>query len=175
VRSSRFEPSIGPPAGLRRRKLCNRILAERPDEVHAIHLLGLIPYQSGNLGDAIEQLRRAVELAPAAALFRINPGETCRLAGRADEAVAHARRALEPNPKNPGALNNLGIALYNLGTTLRDLERPQEAVAAYSRAPAEAPNDPAALDDLALVLKRFGAAARHLNQIPDRQCGFRWA
>jgi tetratricopeptide (TPR) repeat protein len=34
------------------------------------------------------------------------------LAGRADEAVAQARRALGLDPKNPGALNNLGIALY---------------------------------------------------------------
>jgi Flp pilus assembly protein TadD len=92
--------------------LCNRILAERPEEAHAIHLPGLIAYQSGNLGDAIEQLPRAVELAPAAPLFRTNLGEICRLAGRADEAVAQARRALGLNPKNPGALNNLGIALY---------------------------------------------------------------
>jgi tetratricopeptide (TPR) repeat protein len=91
--------------------LCNRILPERPDEAHAIHLPGLITCQSGNLGDAIEQLRRAVELAPAVPLFRTNLGEICRLAGRADEAVAPAPRALGLNSKNPGALNNHGIAL----------------------------------------------------------------
>jgi protein O-GlcNAc transferase len=91
--------------------LCNRMLPERPDEAHAIHLPGLVAYQSGNLGAAIEQLRRAVELAPAVPLFRTNLGEICRLAGRADEAVAYARRALGLNPKNPGALNNHGIAL----------------------------------------------------------------
>jgi tetratricopeptide (TPR) repeat protein len=51
----------------------------------------------------------------------------CGLAGRADEAVAHARRALEFNPKNPGAFNNLGIALY-------ERREYQEVLGCYERA-----------------------------------------
>ena len=107
--------------------LCNSIPAEWPDATHTIHLLGLIAYQSGNLGDAIEPLRHAVELALAVPPFRTNLGEICRLAGGADEAVAHARRALEFNPKNPGAFNNLGIALY-------ERREYQEVLGCYERA-----------------------------------------
>src|ERR1700722_2825266 len=70
---------------------CRTILQTQPGEPNATHLLGLIAHQSGNLGEAIEHLRRAVKLAPDVPLYHANLGEMCRLAGRIDDAVKHGR------------------------------------------------------------------------------------
>ncbi len=143
------------------RTLCNSILAAQPNEATAVHLLGLIAHQSGKLGEAIEHLRRAVELAPDVPLFHANLGEMCRLAGRTEEAVREGHRAVELRPDYPEALSNLGAALYerkdyeeaarrhrraidcnpkfalahsNLGNALSALQRFDEAIACYRAA-----------------------------------------
>jgi protein O-GlcNAc transferase len=141
--------------------LCRQVLAVRPDEPNAFHLLGLIAYQSGELGEAIEWVTRAVELAPGVPLFRVNLGEMCRLAGRGDEAIAHARRALELKPAHPGALNNLGIALY-------ERQDFQEAVACYERALALAP-------DFALAHSNRGNALHALLRQGEAEAAYRRA
>src|SRR5580704_16159868 len=60
---------------------CRSILDAQPGEPNATHLLGLIAHQSGKLGEAIEHLRRAVNLAPDVPLYHANLGEMCRIAG----------------------------------------------------------------------------------------------
>jgi tetratricopeptide (TPR) repeat protein len=97
------------------RTLCDKILEVQPDEAVALHLLGLVAHQSGEPAMAIAHLRRAVALAPRAALFHANLGEMCRLAGHAEEAVREGRRAVELEPDYPEALSNLGVALYERG------------------------------------------------------------
>ena len=176
------------------RALCQRVLDAQPNEPNALHLLGLVALQSGNVTDAIEQLRRAVKLAPDVALYHTNLGEMCRLAGRLEEAVTHGRRALDLKPDYPEALNNLGNALRalnrldeaecayrraveieprfvqawkNLGTTLRELRRFREAIEAYRKAMAQAPNDPDTLHNIALAalgLHRLDEAAELLRK-----------
>ena len=95
--------------------MCLRVLAVRPDEPKALHILGLMAHQSGNLAEAIDYLRRAVERAPEIALYHASLGEACRGAGRIEEAVSHARRALALKPDYPEALGNLALALASLG------------------------------------------------------------
>jgi tetratricopeptide (TPR) repeat protein len=141
--------------------LCNGILAAQPNDATAVHLLGLIAHQSGQLGEAIEHLRRAVKLAPNMPHFHANLGEMYRLAGRAEEAAREGRRAVELKPDYPEALSNLGVALYegrdyeeaarchrraiecnpkfalahsNLGNALHALKRVDEAIASYRAA-----------------------------------------
>ena len=162
---------------------CRRVLAVRPDEPDAIHLLGLIAHQSGKLGEAIGHLRRATALAPDVALFHANLGEMYRLAGRTDEAVAEGRRALEIKPDYPEALSNLGVALYeqqdyaeaaachrraialnpgfalahsNLGNALHALNRYDEAALAYRRAIALQPGFADAWSNLGTTLHHAG-------------------
>ncbi len=141
--------------------LCGRVLEMRPHWPEAKHLMGLIAYQNGKLGEAIEHIERAVGLAPDAALFQANLAEMYRLAGRPKLAVDAARRALTIEPQMPAALGNLGAALFelkdyeaaaraqrlavaadptfaeahaNLGSALHSLKRFDEAIAAYRRA-----------------------------------------
>ncbi|HTV31363.1 MAG TPA: tetratricopeptide repeat protein, partial [Xanthobacteraceae bacterium] len=140
---------------------CRHILDQQPDCPEASHLIGLIAYQNGKLGEAIAHLQRAVARAPEVALFHTNLAEMYRLAGRPGQAVEAARRALAIAPKMPAALNNLGVALYdqkdfeqaavaqrnaiaadpyfaeaycNLGNALHGLRRFAPAAAAYRRA-----------------------------------------
>jgi protein O-GlcNAc transferase len=141
--------------------LCRQVLAAHPDEPNAFHLLGLIAYQSGALGEAIERITRAVALAPGVPLFRVNLGEMCRLAGRTDEAIAHARHALELKSANPGALNNLGIALY-------ERQNYQEALDCHERALALAP-------DFALAHSNRGNALHALRRYGEAEAAYRRA
>jgi tetratricopeptide (TPR) repeat protein len=158
--------------------LCRRILDVRPNEPHALLLLGLVEFQSGKAADAIEHLCLAVNLAPDVALYHAHLGEMCRLAGRPEEAVTHCRRALDLKPDYPEALNNLGTALRalnrldeaecayrraleieprlvqawkNLGTMLRELNRLPEAIEAYRKALAQSPKDPDTLHNIAIA------------------------
>jgi tetratricopeptide (TPR) repeat protein len=162
---------------------CRSILDAQPSEPNATHLLGLIAHQSGKLGEAIEHLRRAVKLAPGAALYHANLGEMCRLAGRLDEAVKHGRRAVKLKPDYPEALSNLGAALYerkayadaadchrraitlnpgfaqahsNLGNALHAMKRFDQAVDAYRRAIAIEPGFADAWSNLGTSLHHGG-------------------
>jgi len=141
--------------------VCRRLLDVQPSLPQAEHLLGVIAYRKGALGDAIGHAERATKLAPHVALFHANLGEMHRLAGRPELAANAARRALEIEPKMPMALSNLGVALCelkdytkaaraqrkaiaadpnfaeahcNLGNALHGLKRFDEAIAAYRRA-----------------------------------------
>src|SRR6185437_7365018 len=44
--------------------LLKQLLASKPKEPTAIHLLGIIAHQRGQLTQAIEHVKRAIELAP---------------------------------------------------------------------------------------------------------------
>jgi Flp pilus assembly protein TadD len=115
--------------------MCLRVLAVRPDEPKALHILGLIAQQSGDFGGAIDRLRRAVTHAPDVAVYYAGLGEACRLAGRVEEAVAHARRALELKPDYVEALGNLALAMAGLERLDEAAELLRQAIAMEPRHP----------------------------------------
>ena len=113
-----------------------QILAVDPNQVDAIHLLGVIAHQSGKHEIAIQYIRRAIGLAGNQAAFHCNLGAAYYALGRIPEAVTCYRRALELMPDNAEAHNNLSLALHDQG-------RLDEAAAGFRRAlalrPADAP------------------------------------
>jgi tetratricopeptide (TPR) repeat protein len=143
------------------RAMCLHVLAARPDEPKALHILGLVAQQSGNFAEAIEHLERAVEHAPDVALYHASLGEAYRLAARTQEAITHARRALELKPDYAEALGNLALAMANL-------ERLDEATALLRRAIAIEPQHPDLHLRLGFVLvsqSRFEEAQAALQQV----------
>ncbi len=175
--------------------LCRDILRARPESAPALHLLGVVAYQAGNLPVAIELLRRATAADETVALYHCNLGEMFRLAGQSEAALESGRRALALNPDMPQALNNLGIVYYehdefeeaaahyrraialapdyaeaysNLGNALRALKQYDEALIAYQRARQLRPA-------YAEAINNMGTALRDMGHLSDAEATYRQA
>jgi Flp pilus assembly protein TadD len=166
--------------------LCRQILQSFPKHAGALHLLGIIAHQAGNAPAGIELLQQAVAAKGDVALYHTNLGEMLRLSGRFKEAIAAGLRAIELEPNQPAALNNLGIAYFdtedfepaercyrralaldpgfaeaysNLGNVLRTRKRLDEAVVAYNRAIELKPTYAEAYNNLGTTLRDQKKAA----------------
>ena len=133
-----------------------------PDNIDALHFLGVISHQRGEHGRAAELISRALSRNPSNAPAHNNLGNTLGAQGKLNEAVVSYLNALALDPDYVDALVNLGAALRAQGKADR-------AVACYKRALALAPNTPAALAGLQDVLKDqnyAGKAAVHHDRAP---------
>jgi hypothetical protein len=106
--------------------ICRRVLAQLPEQVDALHLLGVLAGQSGHTDEAIRLLGRAVQIKPGAEVFS-NLGVALREKGQLDAAIDAHRSALKINPDYADAWRNLGVALNAKGLF-------DEAMAAFARA-----------------------------------------
>jgi tetratricopeptide (TPR) repeat protein len=100
------------------------------------------------------------ERNPGAWSAMYNLGVALKAEGKAQEALAWYRRALEVTPNNPEALNNAGVALMSLG-------RAQEAVRRYREALRIWPTYALAHNNLATALASLGdreAAIREYSE-----------
>jgi predicted TPR repeat methyltransferase len=101
--------------------------------------------------EAAEAGRRATELQPSASTYNNLVGALTAL-GRADDAIAACRKAIELDPNHHGAHNNLGSMLGRIG-------RHADAVTSFRRALALVPNYADALHGLGFSLDRLGDRA----------------
>jgi len=142
-------------------KIYRDILAEDPDHVDALNLLGVVMHAAGDLDLAIDLTTRATELAPDYFAPFVNLGNALQANGQLKEAVENFEAALHLNPGAAFAASNLSSALndmgdyedafrtaegavtlmpelpdaqVNLGNALLGLGRASEAVAAYGAA-----------------------------------------
>jgi tetratricopeptide (TPR) repeat protein len=161
-----------------------RVLAAMPGQGDALHLLGMIAYQSAHPEMAIELIDQAIMRNGDIPSYHVGRGLALRSLGRLDDALQSYDRALTIEPDNAEALNNRGLllhelqrfdgalesydralavrsdfaqALNNRGNTLQALERLEEAVASYDRALALEP-------DLTEAYFNRGEALRDLQQ-----------
>lgn len=72
-------------------------------------------FARGQLDDAIEQFRLAVEAVPDHPSYRLNLGMTLLKAGHAHQAEAELKRVLEIEPTSPDAHYYLGVLAQGLG------------------------------------------------------------
>jgi len=103
-------------------QLCQRILAQWPQQPDALHLLGLIAHAFGRLDLAVAHLRQACQAPQAPAVYFSNLAEMCRQQGQLAEAEQAARQAIALNPELVDAWNNLGIILQESGKLDDSLE-----------------------------------------------------
>ena len=150
--------------------LYREILAQIPWHFDALHLLAVARMQAGEHGEAVDLIRKALDLDPRnpnkpAALS--NLGIALSETGRTAEALECFERSLALAPRNAETLYNLGNArlalheyaaaltcydralalrpdhvkaLNNRGNALVGLRRPNDALASFDRAIAIAPN-----------------------------------
>jgi predicted O-linked N-acetylglucosamine transferase (SPINDLY family) len=145
-------------------KLYRQILVLAPDHADALHLLGLVDFQSGKNESAAQHIQRAIELKDNESGFHGNLGNVYRAQGNLDRAIECYRRALELNP-------NYSVALFNLATALQEQGRLEEAAESYRSALKLRPDHAETLKRLGNVLYEMGHSheavhcLRHVQQL----------
>jgi protein O-GlcNAc transferase len=128
------------------------ILEVEPQQVEALHLLGLMASQLGQYERAIEYLGQAVRWQPDHAEAHYNLGNLLQGQGKPQEAVTCYQRALHLKPDFAQAHNNLGNLLQGQGKLA-------EAAASYQHALRYQPDYAEAHNNLGNALQRQGKLA----------------
>ena len=81
--------------------LYRKVLARDSNHAEALHLLGVLAYQRGKLGPALQLIERALPALAELPDAHLNYGNALRAAGRLEEAAASYRRAIALKPDNP--------------------------------------------------------------------------
>lgn len=117
--------------------LYRAVLADDPDDPHAMYLYGLLQLGTGQTAAAVGSLGRAASLRPSHVASRIGLGRALLAVGQSGAALAAADVALAQDPGNVQAL-------FLRGTALGTLDRPADAVEVLHAAIAEDPANAAA-------------------------------
>lgn len=128
-------------------KIYLRILEDYPKQPDALHLLGRIYFEGGNLKKAKALILQAIGIDRNASIFHISLGDILQHEGNYSEAVKFYQKALQLDPNRPEAL-------CNLGNTLRRLGNHQQAILYYQKALAINPALPEALNNLGLAYQQ---------------------
>ncbi len=134
-------------------RLYEDILAADKTHVAALHCLGAIAYQTGNLERAVTLIANAVRINPKIASADPYRGAALNQLNRHEEALAICNEAITLKPDFAEAHYNRGNALYGLG-------RPDEALASYDRAIAIRP-------DFAEAWSNRGNVLQNLKRLDD--------
>jgi protein O-GlcNAc transferase len=126
-----------------------QVLAAEPNHSDALHLMGLIAYQTGRYEAAVDLIRRAVAIAGDQPVFLGNLGEAYRAMGKLDEAEVHLRQALRRDGSLADAHNSLGNVLRCRGQT-------NDATAAFREAVRLRPTFAEAHNNLGAMLQTAG-------------------
>lgn len=125
------------------------ILSVEPDDIDALHFLGVVAYQQGKHDQAAELISRALMRNAFNATAHNNLGNVWVALGKPSEAITCYRQALVLSPEYIDALVNLGTALVLQGKL-------DEAIASLRKALALKPDVPHALSHLAGALSERG-------------------
>ncbi len=110
------------------RSCCEQILVVENRHGGALHLLALIAYGEGNLRDALEKSRAAVEGGPHVAVFHNTLGAVLLASEQPDLAEAAFRTAIQIDPKHAEAHGNLGNMLKNRRRYVDAIAQYEEAI-----------------------------------------------
>jgi predicted O-linked N-acetylglucosamine transferase (SPINDLY family) len=88
------------------------ILAERPDQVEALQLLGMLAAQVDQFDAAVELIQRAIAINSSNASYYNNLGNALRSQGRLDDAIAAYRQSIRIDPQYLIGHSNLLYSLH---------------------------------------------------------------
>jgi tetratricopeptide (TPR) repeat protein len=173
-RSGRFQESEG---------LCKSVLASEPENSQATILLGLNAAKQGQIPQAIQNLKRGVDLDPQSFDGLVWLSNLLRGSGSLAEAEVFGRRAVEVKPKDAAGHAALGLCLlasgdsngavqsfskalnleprsaplnHNLGRALYKAGKEVEAAVAFRQAVSLTPNQPESHISLGQLLYETG-------------------
>jgi protein O-GlcNAc transferase len=140
--------------------LYHQILQQQPNNVEALHWLGIIAHQLGNLKEAIAYYQQTLALKPDQTEIYYNLGNAFQQQGNLAAAIEYYQQAIALKPDYADAHYNLGYALQQQGNLAAAIEQYQQALALN-------PNDAEAHGNLAYALQQQGqieAAITHYQQ-----------
>ena len=108
-------------------RIYQHILKVEADHADALHLLGLIAYQTHNYEKAESLINKAIDTSPETALYHCSLGGVYQAWGNAGEAIACYKKAIGLDP-------NYFEAMYNLANAFQIQNRFQEAISSYQTA-----------------------------------------
>ena len=126
-----------------------QILSQVPLHQDALHLLGIIYYQTGRHDQSVDMIRRAIASNPGIADFYMSLGTAYRLQGKLHEAVETFRQATVIRPDFPEAHFSHGVALATE-------KKFPEARIAFEKAISLRPDYAEAYNNLGVTLKNAG-------------------
>ncbi|MGH7178246.1 MAG: tetratricopeptide repeat protein [Tepidisphaeraceae bacterium] len=129
--------------------VCRTVLKVCPENAHALHILGAIANDSGDLAGAYDLFKRTTIADPVLADAFNNLSVVCRGLAKFDEAIDAAGCAIALDPRVAAYQNNLGIAHVYAA-------RHPEARRAFERAIQTEPEFAEAHVSLAIVLLMLG-------------------
>ncbi|MDD3518434.1 MAG: tetratricopeptide repeat protein [Chromatiales bacterium] len=148
-------------------KACDQVLARKPQNENALHLMGLVWQTRGKLPRSASFLERARSVNPDNPFIHYNLGVTMQRLGQAQAATLCYRRALELQP-------DLAPANHNLAKLLLTANQPVEAETFSRNAVAALPTMAEAWLTLGNALKAQGrwqeaadAYAKAIEARPD--------
>lgn len=130
-------------------QIYRQVLAIDPNNVDALHLLGLIALHVGDHTAAVAYIGRAIALDGTKAPFHSNLGNVLKAQGKLDEAALAYHHALELQP-------DYVPAHYNLGIVYQDQGKLDVAVSRFRRALELNPDHVDAYNNLGNVLNERG-------------------
>ena len=142
-------------------KIYRQVLAQQPNHVDALHLLGVLDLEAGHLDTAVELIQRAIRLKPDFAEAHFNLGNALNDMGQLDAAVISFRQAIQLKP-------GLAKAHFNLGNALKDVGQLDEAISSYRQAIRLKP-------DFATAHNNLGNALKDMGQLDEAVACFRQA
>ncbi len=150
------------------RALYEQVLATRPNDPDALHLLGVIALQAGQHQAALDLIERAIAGRPDFAEAHNNRGAALQALGRRRDALNAFRRAGAIDP-------GFADAHFNLGTQLLVLARPEDAIVPLRRSIEADPGNAEAhfnLGSALSALKRYADAEAAYREALARRPGF---
>ena len=129
--------------------LYGEVLRLNPSHFEALHALGILSYQLGQIEDAEHLIGRAASLRPDSADLAYNHACLLQKLNRLEEALAGFNRALSIRP-------SYLEALVNRGATLNALSRYEEALVNAGQVIALRPDFPQGWQNRAAVLAALG-------------------
>ena len=138
-------------------KLYARVLKAAPDNFDALHLLGTIKAQAGQMGEALRLISAALKINPRASEALVNLANVMHALKRDADALDCLDKALAIKPDDLHALQNRGSALLALN-------RPREALICFEQITQREPRNGEALLNRGVAKATLG---RHAEALTD--------
>jgi protein O-GlcNAc transferase len=107
-----------------------QVLAQRPNEPDALHLLAVVQFQLGQRDSALELIRRAITVHPRTAEYHFHLGWMLSRLGRINESIESFNESISLKPNLAEAHNALGESLHTAGKTDAAMRAFEKALAA---------------------------------------------